>query len=475
MPKDYYDEVDLFEKEDSLFVTTDNYVVGSYFVPGTDIANGRYLYSTRLEAKTRQPKEKRTNAWKDFEHYRAFRVPDANGPRLQWKSIVVGWSPPVSCTTATSRSRHGLLGFNHLGSPEAPFGEPGFPNSGIPSFYLRDQETDFVPDPVDLSKLKERSLKTMLPEIKAEVSVVNSVLELKDFKTLPATVSKMYTYFTKYRALQKPRDRLRRIGNRDGTLRQALGGGSDGWLQLKFNVLPLLSDISGVHAALSRTQKRINDLVTRSGRTQVSHYTHKYSEYTDTSEETGGQLPWRLGSPGGHPAVPAQGNSIHWKRFVYYEPTIFHAQMRYNYNYTSYQVQNAELLGLLDAFGVNLNPAIIWNAIPWSFAIDWVLGVGRWLDQFKSTNMEPKLNIQDYLWSVKRERRISITGRQANLWGDASNSLGSVILEPTYESSYKRRIGVPPVSLFQTSGLNANEFSLGAALVLARRRPPSRR
>lgn len=463
MPKDTRETVGYYEKESVSFIPS-NPDLHPFVVPGTDLANGRYLYLDTLEVKTRQPRQRRTNDWKPFEHYRAFRAAPITGGLVRWESHQLGWSPPVHVRGFSKDARFGLLGFSSIGALKHPFGEPAFPNQGLPQFYLQELDREFVPRPTDFARLYERSLKTMLPIVKDELSVVNSVLELKDFKSLPATLTKAYRFLSKI-----PSKRRRE----KETLRQALGGASDGYLQLKFNILPLLSDISGVHAALSRTQRRINDLVSRSGRIRTSHFTTSFTEYNDTTEEADGMFPWRLGSPGGHPATPTMDIYVVPKRYVAYQPTIFHAQMRYNYNYTAYQVQNAELLGLLDAFGVNLNPSIIWNAIPWSFAVDWLVGIGRWLDQFKKTNLEPKINILGYLWSVKRERRIQLSLKQASAYGYSLNATASVPQSPVWETSYRRDLESVTANSVKLSGLNANEFSLGAALVFARRRPHS--
>jgi hypothetical protein len=44
---------------------------------------------------------------------------------------------------------------------------------------------------------------------------------------------------------------------------------------------------------------------------------------------------------------------------------------------------NKGLLGFLDTLGVELNPRIVWDAIPFSFVLDNFFGIGGYLDQFK--------------------------------------------------------------------------------------------
>jgi len=56
------------------------------------------------------------------------------------------------------------------------------------------------------------------------------------------------------------------------------------------------------------------------------------------------------------------------------------------------------LRGLLDTFGFELNPAIVWNAIPFSFVVDWFVDIGDFLEMFKIDTLElPIAYIDSYL------------------------------------------------------------------------------
>jgi hypothetical protein len=46
------------------------------------------------------------------------------------------------------------------------------------------------------------------------------------------------------------------------------------------------------------------------------------------------------------------------------------------------------LRAYLDALGFELNPKIIWDAIPFSFVLDWFFGIGSWLDRHKYDTLE---------------------------------------------------------------------------------------
>jgi hypothetical protein len=345
-----------------------------------------------------------------------------------------------------------------------PYGDGGMLDSELPLFYLKRQDGGFVPQPYNLDELLSRSLRTMLPSIKKELSLVNSVWELKDLVSLKQTVSGVLQHVAKP-SLVAFKSFKRSIGNLVKQKREDLRVSSDVYLQWKFNISPLISDIAGIFLAVKRLERRINDLVTRSGCVQNRHFAWVWREFVDEYDE-------KLNV--GYFSDQYRLNPLNVQnlsRSVSYDPTAFHAQIRYNFNYSGYQIAHARLLSLLDAFGVNLNPQIIWNAVPWSFVIDWVLGVGQYLDSLKLENMKPQINILEFLWSVKRQRRIMVTK-----WLTPNGTIGAVEsnsrtrLPVVYESAYRRSVGYPSVSSIESSGLSLTEFSLGAALVLSRRR-----
>lgn len=353
------------------------------------------------------------------------------------------------------------------GSELDPYGSPGALNMGLPGFDVVQPDGSFVPPPGNLETLISDSLRRMMPGIKAELSLINSIIELKDFrsyvgllrnfqgrlKNLPGTIAAWFEL-----AKNAPKATLREVSRK-------AAGGFLGW---KFAIEPLLSDISSIHAALSRTQRRINALVTRAGRRQRRHYTVNWIEFPNVEEQAynPGNVYW--------PWLLASTQLYGSRRKVVYKPTTFHAEIEFSYYLTQYQVENARMLGMLDALGVNPNPAIIWNALPWSFVIDWVLGVSRWLDSMKTRNMEPMINIHRYLWSVRRERDIFVTREVQRNYLNLP-VLQSAPMPVIHETAYRRDVGIPSWNSFYTSGISQNELILGAALVVSRRRRRNRR
>lgn len=404
-------------------------------------------------------------------------ISDSVSPRSNWKSCEhykCSHVPQSGSSGTEVTIEHGTNAWLHRGVLKNPsvfdkgtHGPAGKYNLGLPQFYAPRADGGFIPPPADLDSLLQTSLNAMLPRIKAELSIVNSLIELKDFLTMRKTIESVLARATKFEFSHLRSSRR---------LTDLFRTKADVYLQYKFNIAPLLSDISGIYRSLANTERRINDFITRSGRVRVSHFTRSLTELSETesSIQTDGAyvaFDYMSGTPYN---LYSQYQS---QRFTSTEPASFHVQLQYNYNYTQYQLEHARVLALLDSLGLNLNPAIIWNALPWSFVVDWVLGVNRYLTSTNVRNMDPKINILRCLWSVRRSRRIQVLGKvtsNLNISDPTLKIQASHASPVVVESAYRRQVFNPSSSSIISSGLNSSEFTLGAALIISQRRRPKR-
>jgi hypothetical protein len=339
---------------------------------------------------------------------------------------------------------------------ETAFGPRACPTVGLPAL-LKNDSTGLISSPATLDTLVTQSLRTMLPGIKPQLSLVNSLIELKDFKTLPRTIKRLASMFKSNK-----------------TLRRIMGGTADAYLQKEFNVMPLLSDIAGIRRALINTSKQIRNLLNLEGKLLTRHYycglESLYPNKAQTPSSTYGSTVKLsgtfIGDPAGLPSGPCLNGVFKAYRTVTYDKAQFHGEIQYSYYLTQFQRENAAILGLADSLGVNLNPAIIWNAIPWSFVVDWVLDVSRWLDQFKVRNLEPVTVIHRYMWSttVNRLTKIDV---ESNL---GITTLPKPLVRASYcrESAYKRDSYPIGLGHITTSGFSLKEFTLAGALRVSR-------
>jgi hypothetical protein len=423
--------------------------------------------------------------WKPFQHYKS-AWNSSPSPSTWAQFSDTGTPDPTDHRVGyVGPNRDPMCGF-YLGS--GTVGEYAV-NHGLPSWYVPDSPDGFVPYPENLELLTASAMNSMMPLVKSELSSLNSLYELKDVVSLKHTLAHLDKSFVNLANLTKLGNLARATqrglsgflssgfgSTSKATLKQLVHTSADAFLQWKFNIRPMLSDIAAVRRAMSEIKKRINRLLDNAEKVRHAHFTRVFTEYNDTNLTHG---PYDVG-PTSSWYPPLISTVV--RRDVVYEPSKFHAEVEYSYYYTDFQTEYAQLLGFLDAFGVNLNPAIIWNAYPWTFVVDWVVGVSRWLDTLKFRNMTPVIVIHRYLWSIRRQRHIStLIQRNCGWYANGADLRPTVTTAGPHvvETCYGRYTKMPPRSSFLTSGISSDELLLGTALVITRRsgrkhRPHSR-
>lgn len=335
--------------------------------------------------------------------------------------------------------------------PSLEFGTWDSPTKGLPTLVVLEPWGKTVSLPSDLRALQQESLDIMLPGIRPKLSLVNSIYELKDFKTLPRSINKIRKTiglkpFKVFRNLWGTQKGTRRTAL---TFRELLRTASDSYLQWSFNIAPLVSDIYGIYKSLVNVRNELKNLIKNAGKRQVRHYRRMLSNQYANENETRTAVT---------PTKRVQRTAI-WYRQVTYSHRHFYATLKYSYTLPSVRYELALIDSYLDALGVNLNPAIIWNAIPWTFVLDWVVGVSQLLSRLKLRNIEPITVIHGYCWSIHVRRTIT-----------CGFGYGSTLpLGDHIEEAYYRSLGMPNLwSSIRTSGVNLKEFSLATALATSR-------
>lgn len=438
-----------------------------------------HVYTVASERKSESPKRS-DRSWHSFEHYKARRGDPGMSGAIPYVHSGQNY-PQGAYQLGTLRGWRSLAyGYTAAGNHANPFGEPGLPILGLPAYISEQANGDFLPPPLDLSNLEAIALRKMLPAVKQEISLVNSIIELKDFKSLAKTTARAASVSIQRGLTMRKKFRKAYRSMRTWLNKPAEATASGLYLQLQFNILPLISDVMAVRRAIASVEQQVRKLVNHAGKPQTTHFTMRPVVDEDATDSSGDW--YYLMNP------LTTGPFLHYQvcrlgRKVVNDPSVFHAEMQYAFVYRNWQVEHAQLLGMLDALGVNLNPAIIWNAVPWSFVVDWLLGVSRWLNDRKILNMEPQINMRGFLWSYKRERKVYT-------WADVERSFNptpqipgleswvypkGITLPVTHEVSYKRKVGWPAASSIESSGVSLSELTLGSALVIARRRNRKRR
>lgn len=325
----------------------------------------------------------------------------------------------------------------------------------LKSLYYTKDGHKYVARPSEVDALVSRSLSTMWPGIRTRLSAVNSLLELRDLAGIKRTVRAIAALGKRIESSIKDKSRA----YRRKSLRRILKTGADAYLTHAFGIAPLLSDIENLAKALKNYRQEVQNLLDRERSVQLRHYTSDFGKDEFVDEVV---------TIDRKPLPSADG--VHTRsRTTLYDDRKFNATMEFSYELSEYERRNALVGGLLDSIGVNLNPAIIWNAIPWTFVIDWVANIGGLIDSFKVRQLEPRVIIHNYCWSISVRRRILC--QMAMGIGGGRIPDRTVFPMTITEDAYLRQTGIPSWSLHHslaTSGLNRKEIALSAALAIAR-------
>lgn len=192
-----------------------------------------------------------------------------------------------------------------------------------------------------------KAFEAMQPTMRSGVSLTNFLLELGDIKSMTRLWDRSKGFFKNI---------------------------ASGHLNWSFGYKPFISDLTKLYDGLVTWQARLDKFQRQQGLTLVRHY----------KEEL---------------ACPEPRNDackVFWKT----KPT-YRATCKYSYTLPEMSIEQQRLRGLLDTIGLQLNAAVVWEAIPYSFVVDWFVDVGGFLDQFSHDWLSPKVTIIDFCSSLK--------------------------------------------------------------------------
>ena len=278
----------------------------------------------------------------------------------------------------------------------------------------------------DMDAFNARAYEAMLPSLEADVSLTNFLLELADLKQL-------------LRLFRPSSDLSKKI--------------SEGHLTWNFGIKPLISDVAEIYNSLSNYEKRLRDFLDRRGKPQKRYY----SESTDEGDDT---IAWSMSTYG-----QMSGYRLKYKL----RKT---ATMSYTYQTQDIVSRLDKLQALRGMLGLKLTPSVIWEAIPYSFLVDYVINVQQWLRSLENDVIEPTVEITDYSISTK------LSFSEHRYFRYLEPCTGSLMAPPGYTFSvvagkvYNRRRALPetegiPLSL---SLPGSNQLALAASLLNVRRR-----
>jgi hypothetical protein len=130
----------------------------------------------------------------------------------------------------------------------------------------------------------------------------------------------------------------------------------------------------------------------------------------------------------------------------------------------------------LDLLGVRLDPSIVWNAIPFTFVVDWVVDVGSFLGSFARDNYPIETRITDFCHSYSWRKELCVE----TVYGDrpdlsaatyGSTRVVSDRFHPLYTGSrsyYNRVRANPDIHTIRLKAPKLRQAALAGSLLLAR-------
>lgn len=260
----------------------------------------------------------------------------------------------------------------------------------------------------DWDGFSNRAFRAMYPSLETGFSILNFFYELKDAR----------------KSWHNLKDLSRiQFGDSPSKIYKALAGGH---LNYEFAIRPFIDDVNRILDILANGGKRIKEFVQRSGRPQTRYY-------SESEEYQHPDLEFYIASYSRAWMRPQKANVVR------------SATMRYTYSVPGMDDVYSKLFGYLAQLGVNpTRPSIVWNALPFTFLVDWFFDVGDWLDNHIAIDIVPaNITVIDFCVSQKFVSTISCEYESGVVQPTytGGNGVGTVLLDV-----YQRERMVPSMS-----------------------------
>lgn len=270
------------------------------------------------------------------------------------------------------------------------------------------------------------------------VSIPNFLLDIKELTRLYELWKEKSTKFPRY---------IKNV--RNATKKDVVNSIPDKFIAYKFGWKPTVADLTDLITGVIGLRKKIAEFQDKLGglfqrNTSVSH--------------------GLLTSAAGTTTYPSGNHSCTWtancQRKV--EASVTYAAMPI----AAIHSLDLVLRGLLDSMGFELNPRIIWDAIPFSFVVDWFFDVGSFLGRFKIDTLNLPIVLVDSFVSYKEINNIQWRWIRAN---DGTYTTRPTSAGACNVSNFFHRMPIYP-DYTSLSGLgwkmpSLNQAALGVSLV----------
>lgn len=281
----------------------------------------------------------------------------------------------------------------------------------------------------------------MRPAFKTGFSLLNFMLELGDLKSIvPSTLESL-------RAVENWYNQWMKFASGRGFVKPSLSrivnSVADHHLGYQFGVLPTIGDVQTVCDVLERIRtnvQRFKDGAKALG--NVRHFKASFQPSPEYLESTRRTITMTIGQ----------------FRFDYdcvldgFEPVSngtpadhvsYNATMEFTYACKTLGDMDPLVAALYTKLGIKPDASIIWNAIPFSFVIDWFVDIGAFLDKYASVDLiTSEVTIHQWWRGLKSRPRWKCVpvNMTCGATGDEKPVIGSAPVITVYGQSYTRLI-----------------------------------
>lgn len=236
--------------------------------------------------------------------------------------------------------------------------------------------------------IQRRAWWSMQPRFEGEFSALNFIYELKDFKDIarhllrisPSSVVDMVRNLK--RKLTYAQRRVAE-GSASSTLIRTANAATKTLAEIhltkEFAVDPTIRDLTTLHGQLITLVKNVQqEFFDRGQDIQSTHYSELIEENAS--------------------ALAIGTGNAYWRGTGSYTKAVFTATMEYRYDY----LLRPWFEALKRYYGLNVNASVVWNALPFSFVLDYFYKVGQAID-FMNTDPNVELRLNQYCESILTE------------------------------------------------------------------------
>jgi len=281
-------------------------------------------------------------------------------------------------------------------------------------------------------------------QVPAKISLINFLVELKDFKPLINSFKKIPKALSdsQSQALSSfKRGNIRRLPKR------VAKSGIDTFLSYNFQWAPFIGDLKTLTEIGDSSSKRLDYLRKTKGKEVTVHF-QKEDCYQHPQVNT---VVWSTGKQWGRTFVKLKEYSC-----------TFNSTWRLLHNLKELDDAFSGLRATYASLGLNNPIKAAWNSIPFSFMLDWVGPLGSWLDNAAVQPFTGQWDIYDCTSSVKEEGTFDWYAHDDGLDTD-------VVVQTVRVRKYTRLDGLPfTLGAVDFSQLNDTQQKLALSIALSK-------